>query len=257
MATAGDVNGDGYADLIVGATYYDNGQANEGRTYVFLGSAVGLSPTAVWRAESDQSYAYFGASARAAGDVNGDGYADVIVGAYYYDNNQTNEGRAYVYYGNGGTGRLVLARQAQDSGTPLQPWGLSESAEGFELRMWATDPMGRGRVKLQTQACPVGEPFSAATCITQTATTWTDVTPTAAGINLTQSISGLTADTLYRWRARVLYAPQTVTEAGITAPPRPAHGPWRRFLGQALEADLRTLEGTVFYIYLPLVLKGD
>jgi uncharacterized repeat protein (TIGR01451 family) len=37
-----------------------------------------------------------------------------------------------------------------------------------------------------------------------------------------------------------LYAPQTVTAAGITPPPHPAHGPWRRFLGQAMEADLRT-----------------
>ena len=41
VATAGDVNGDGYADVIVGATGYDNGQTDEGRAFVYLGSAVG------------------------------------------------------------------------------------------------------------------------------------------------------------------------------------------------------------------------
>jgi len=54
------------------------------------------------------------------------------------------------------------------------------------------------------------------------------------------SVSGLVASTLYRWRARVLYAPFSVVQPGITPPPNPAHGPWRRFQGQAFEADLRT-----------------
>ena len=52
-----------------------------------------------WTAESNQAAAYFGISAGTAGDVNGDGYADVIVGAYGYDGDQTNEGRAFVYHG--------------------------------------------------------------------------------------------------------------------------------------------------------------
>ena len=60
---------------------------------------TGLSPTPDWTAEGDQASAYFGISAGTAGDVNGDGYADVIVGADSYDNGQANEGRAYVYYG--------------------------------------------------------------------------------------------------------------------------------------------------------------
>ena len=41
MATAGDVNGDGYADVIVGAPDYDNGQTDEGRAFVYHGSAAG------------------------------------------------------------------------------------------------------------------------------------------------------------------------------------------------------------------------
>ena len=42
---------------------------------------------------------YFGSSAVALGDVNGDGFSDVIVGAFNYDNGEVNEGRAFVYHG--------------------------------------------------------------------------------------------------------------------------------------------------------------
>lgn len=99
VASAGDVNGDGYSDVIVGADQYDNGHANEGRAYVFLGSATGLSTTANWTAEGDQVIAAFGYSVATAGDVNNDGYSDVIVGARLYSNGQTGEGRALVWYG--------------------------------------------------------------------------------------------------------------------------------------------------------------
>jgi hypothetical protein len=99
VGTAGDVNGDGYDDVIVGANFYDNGQVDEGRAYVYLGSASGLAATPSWIAESDQADASFGYSAHTAGDVNGDGYDDVIVGAAAYDNGQLDEGRAYLYLG--------------------------------------------------------------------------------------------------------------------------------------------------------------
>jgi len=99
VRTAGDVNGDGYADVIVGAPDYDNGQSDEGRAFVYHGSATGLSATPEWTAESDQAEARFGISVWTAGDVNGDGYDDVIVGARLYDNGQVNEGRAFVYQG--------------------------------------------------------------------------------------------------------------------------------------------------------------
>jgi hypothetical protein len=98
VGTAGDVNGDGYADVIIGAYYNDAGGTNAGRAYVYFGSA---SPDAVadmlltGLAVGDQ----FGYSVGTAGDVNGDGYADLIVGANYNDAGGTDAGRAYVYYG--------------------------------------------------------------------------------------------------------------------------------------------------------------
>jgi len=91
VASAGDVDGDGYADVVVGAPFYDNGQSNEGRAYVYLGAAGGLGLTPEWTAESNQAVAQFGYSVATAGDVNGDGYADVIIGAHYYDNPSSNE----------------------------------------------------------------------------------------------------------------------------------------------------------------------
>jgi hypothetical protein len=99
VGTAGDVNGDGFDDVIVGALSYDNGQADEGGAFVYYGSATGLSGTANWTAEGNQAGAVFGSAVSAAGDVNGDGYGDVIVGAGNFDNGQTDEGRAFVYHG--------------------------------------------------------------------------------------------------------------------------------------------------------------
>jgi hypothetical protein len=89
VSSAGDVNGDGFDDVIVGAPGWDGGQQGEGAAFVFLGSAggiVGSDPsTAQAHLESNQPLAAFGVSVSGAGDVNRDGYDDVIVGANFYD----------------------------------------------------------------------------------------------------------------------------------------------------------------------------
>ena len=100
VSGAGDVNNDGYADVIIGAPRFDDGFVfDEGRAFVFLGSASGPAPVAAWTADGGQAGAWFGYSVASAGDVNGDHIADVIIGAKLYDNGQTDEGRAYVYLG--------------------------------------------------------------------------------------------------------------------------------------------------------------
>jgi hypothetical protein len=102
VANAGDVNGDGYDEIIVGAPNYDNGETNEGAAFLFLGHGAGASVLPDWWAESNQASASFGTSVAGAGDVNGDGYDDVIVGAPNYDGTFSNEGKAFLWFGTPG-----------------------------------------------------------------------------------------------------------------------------------------------------------
>ena len=97
LAAAGDVNGDGYADVIVGAHRFGAG----GAALVFLGGPGGIAPGVApsFTLESDIADASFGACVSGAGDVDGDGYDDVIVGAPSYSNGQANEGAAFIFLG--------------------------------------------------------------------------------------------------------------------------------------------------------------
>jgi hypothetical protein len=104
VAAAGDVNGDGYDDVIVGAFHYDAGAADAGAAFVFLGSAAGIADatpaTANTRIVSGQAGANLGENVAGAGDVNGDGFDDVIVGAPYYDDaGEVDAGAAFVFLG--------------------------------------------------------------------------------------------------------------------------------------------------------------
>jgi hypothetical protein len=99
VGTAGDVNGDGYDDVIVGAHLNDAGGANAGRAYVYYGGAAGPNTVADLILTGEALGDRLGISVATAGDVNGDGFADVIVGAHLNDAGGMDAGRAYVYFG--------------------------------------------------------------------------------------------------------------------------------------------------------------
>ncbi|MCZ7583394.1 MAG: integrin alpha [Deltaproteobacteria bacterium] len=129
VSTAGDVNGDGFADLAVGAPGFDNGLGGEGAVFVFHGSAAGLSVTADWEARGDQQDMAFAAAVSAAGDVNGDDFGDLIVGAPGASDTQTAEGAAYVFAGSaGGLGASPLWFYA--SGQPDSAYGQAVASAG-------------------------------------------------------------------------------------------------------------------------------
>lgn len=102
VAPAGDVNGDGYDDVIIGAYAYDDPEIDEGKAYLYLGSAAGLSPVASWTAECNGTGARFGDKLSGVGDVNGDGYDDILIGAGSYTRNLAGQGAAFLYLGGPG-----------------------------------------------------------------------------------------------------------------------------------------------------------
>jgi hypothetical protein len=129
VSSAGDVNNDGFDDVVVGATYYSNGQTYEGCAFLYLGSILGLSGSPSWAVEGNMDFAYFGTSVSSAGDVNGDGYDDVIVGAPDYSNGQTYEGRVFLYFGSS-SGLSASPSWVAESDQAYGGMGLSVSSAG-------------------------------------------------------------------------------------------------------------------------------
>ncbi|MFN0243773.1 MAG: FG-GAP-like repeat-containing protein [Planctomycetota bacterium] len=222
VATAGDVNGDGYSDVIVGAFAYDNGLSDEGAAFLYLGSATGLASGAAWTVESDQLLAFLGASVATVGDANGDGYSDVVVGAPWYANGQLAEGRAFVYYGNEGRGGWTLApqqRRASDA-APIALLGRSNDKHEFRLRLgferalagftWASGVTPKAQ--LEWEVAPLRLPLDgsriesgAEQSITGSALSFNELVEFRSGADwaLPFGIARAFPTGVYHWRARV------------------------------------------------------
>lgn len=107
VSSAGDVNGDGLANLIVGSCYDGSNGASRGAAYVVFGKkdggAIDLNAVAAgasgFKISGQSRFDYAGRSVSSAGDFNGDGFTDLIVGAIYNDANGQDSDAVYVIYG--------------------------------------------------------------------------------------------------------------------------------------------------------------
>ncbi len=108
VSAAGDINGDGIDDLIVGAFRADPNGTYSGSSYVVFGRTTsfaaalalsGLNGSTGFRLDGVAALDVSGRSVSAAGDINGDGIDDLIIGAHYADPNGGNSGSSYVVFG--------------------------------------------------------------------------------------------------------------------------------------------------------------
>jgi hypothetical protein len=248
--SAGDVNGDGYADVIVGAAHYTNGPGEEGRAFVYHGTPDGLSKTARWMGEANQDSALYGTAVSTAGDVNGDGYADVVVGAPNLDKDAglSDSGGAFVYLGNGGDGLHLVPRQMQPDGSPLARLGISDSEMAVRLGLMGRSPLGRAKVRLEWQVARLGLPFTHLSVISGRTADWSDTG--VEGATIAHTVSGLNPGTRYHWRLRLIYEPGSVLGQPAS---RWVHVPWDGWQQQ----DFRT-GGELqqpFELYLPFTIR--
>ncbi len=149
VSGAGDVNGDACADIVAGALWEDPGVSGAGRAYVFNGQTGSVlyalvSPNAEYSGN-------FGHSVSGAGDVNNDGYADVVVGAIGEERPSSPWGAGCAYVFSGGTGDVLHVL-----------FSPNECAGGFFGHSVAGmgDVNGDGRPEVVVGACGEGPGIS-------------------------------------------------------------------------------------------------
>lgn len=176
VSAAGDVNGDGIGDLIIGNRYGRGPSSGSftGKSYVVFGSDQGF-PEVLTLDELDARSGFSlegfgsmqpGASVSSAGDVDGDGFDDLIIGAPESALNETGAGSTLVIYGaETGFRQAVALGTIHDDWVPL-PSNLQDGlfwidgGEGTDMMTFAgldagvTVDLGSGRAMSQTSATP-------------------------------------------------------------------------------------------------------
>ncbi|MEH2120754.1 beta strand repeat-containing protein [Nostoc sp.] len=108
VSSAGDINGDGIGDLIIGAPYAEPNGFSSGQSYVLFGSKGGfaaqfnlstLNGSNGFAINGINEFDQSGTSVSSAGDINDDGIDDLIIGAPFASPNGNSSGQSYVLFG--------------------------------------------------------------------------------------------------------------------------------------------------------------
>ena len=165
VSSAGDVNGDGFADLIIGASRGDGGGYRSGESYVVFGKADGTAVDLttfgsgggfVINGAGAQEYA--GYSVSGAGDVNGDGLDDLIIGAPSADPGtpiRAQAGSSFVVFGKTDSTAVNLTDVAGGTGGFIINGILADDRSGYSVSS-AGDVNGDGLADLVVGALRAG-----------------------------------------------------------------------------------------------------
>ena len=200
----GDVTNDGCSDLLVGAPGNDTVVTDGGAVYLYLGQPNSfLGPSWLWYG-TDAS-GKLGSALTIAGDMNADGFGDVILGAPYAGGS----GKIYGIHGgcNGlaepGTGLLRRPRQFRADGTTsIALLGASDRTTSLVMGANGRSAMGRDRVQTQFQIAPAGVAFTGPTLVGGTFDTGAPVAGQGSTVYATATASGLAPQSPYHWRIR-------------------------------------------------------
>ena len=159
VSSAGDFNGDGYDDVIIGARYADpNGVKNSGSTYVVFGKESGFSrvidlseldSSDGFRINGENRGDYSGHSVSSAGDINGDGYDDIIIGADGADPNGSGSGSSYIIYGHATSGANIDEGNASFVVTSDRDINAAVAGDVLTVALRSSDPDGDGTFAYQ------------------------------------------------------------------------------------------------------------
>ncbi|MGB0133882.1 integrin alpha [Dokdonella sp.] len=138
VSAAGDINGDGIDDLVLGAPYTNHNGGYSGSAYVVFGKSGGFAPSFSlatldgingFRMDGVSHDDQTGDSVSNAGDINGDGIDDLIIGAFYANSTTNVSGAAYVVFGSGSAFRPAMQLSALNGSNGFRIEGEDSSGE--------------------------------------------------------------------------------------------------------------------------------